>query len=371
MHAPSLGEFEQGRIVLEAFKAQNPDWQFIVTFFSPSGYDIRMDWPLADAVFYLPLDMGNNAANFIDKLKPDLIIWTKYDFWPGYLFQIKKRKIPAILISGIFRPTQFFFKPYGASLRNNLDAFSYLLVQNQESVQLLTPYFGAKVIKAGDTRFDRVIQIVESAPKIHQLTPLLLSNKPTIIIGSAWPEDLHFLLPILKEYKESLNIIIAPHELNDDWALNFQNQWGEGFIKWSELPKNENFHSGLLWLNTIGMLSSVYKYGTAAYIGGAFTNGLHNILEATAYGLPIAFGGPKYQNFKEANDLIELGGAKSLTQTAELKNYIQSVWLNTESSQKIGAINKAYTLQNRGATAIALEKAQMALAAKNQSGKLH
>lgn len=367
LHSPSLGEFEQGRVVLEAFKNQNPNWQFIVTFFSPSGYNIRKNWPAADAIFYLPFDFGNSSYKFINTLKPNLIVWTKYDFWPGYLYQIQKKQIPCILISGIFRPSQHFFKPWGAPFRKLLTAFDFLLVQNHQSVDLLKPYFGNKVLQAGDTRFDRVIQIAQSAPKIQQLEALKDSIKPTLIIGSAWPQDLDFLLPALKRYKNQLNIIIAPHELHYEWKTKTQNFWGDGFTLWSNLKSGQSFSDGLLWVDAIGLLSSIYQYGTAAYIGGAFTNGLHNIIEATAFALPISFGGPKFHKFKEAIDLLNCGVATSITTQPHLNAHIQNQWLNTEACSQLGAIAKAYTLQNAGATSIALHQAYLALDSKKQS----
>jgi len=341
-HFASLGEFEQGRPVLEKLKTENPSQKIVVTFFSPSGYEIRKNYTLAD-VFYLPLDTAANARRFIELINPKSAIFTKYEFWFHYFKELHKKQIPLYLISGIFRPDQVFFKWYGGFYRNILKCVTHFFVQNDESVSLLKSIGINEVSLAGDTRFDRVFENAQQ-PKKLDLIEDFCGNSEVFIAGSTWPED-EKLLVSLTEKNPDWKFIIAPHEIGEAHIREIEVLFPKA-IKFSVLDSQfAQTPSQILIIDNIGMLSSLYQYGKLAYIGGGFGVGIHNTLEAAAFGLPVIFG-PKYDKFQEAKDLIAIGAAKSISSSDELI----AAFEDFKSNEKASADAQNYVEQKKGAT---------------------
>ena len=350
-HFASLGEFEQGRPVLEKLKNQFPTKKIVVTFFSPSGYEIRKNYALAD-VFYLPLDTPGNAKRFIKSINPEMAIFTKYEFWHFYFKALKENNIPLYIISGIFREKQTFFKWYGNFYRNIIKNVTYFFVQNEESERLLKSIGLNNVTISGDTRFDRVYENAQAPKKLTEIEAFI-GNNPAIICGSTWPEDEKLLSTLPKKYP-NWKFIIAPHEIDENHIDSIEKQFTENSVRFSVLNatnKTPNTTFQTLIIDNIGMLSSLYQYGKLAYIGGGFGAGIHNTLEAAAFGLPVIFG-PKYQKFQEAKDLISLNAAKSIASVDELIQAFQYFKENTSAS----ATSKNYVADQKGATEIILKK---------------
>jgi len=344
-HFASLGEFEQGRPVLEKLKSRYPEKKIVVTFFSPSGYEIRKNYPLAD-VFYLPVDTAKNARRFVNSINPEMAIFTKYEFWHFYFKELKDRGIPLYLISGIFRESQAFFKWYGGFYRNILKSVTYFFVQNEESLNLLKSIGLHHVTINGDTRFDRVYENAQSSKQLP-LIESFIGNSPTLVCGSTWPED-EKILSVLPEKYPNWKFIIAPHEIHESHIETIEKQFSAGSLRFSVLSASDqkpNAAPQTLIVDNIGMLSALYQYGNIAYIGGGFGAGIHNTLEAAAFGLPVIFG-PKYDKFQEAKDLIALGAAKSISSSEELIDAFDSFIENKNAA----ALAKKYVADKKGAT---------------------
>ncbi|WP_317130088.1 3-deoxy-D-manno-octulosonic acid transferase [Pedobacter kyonggii] len=344
-HFASLGEFEQGRPVLEKLKSLYPAKKIVVTFFSPSGYEIRKNYALAD-VFYLPIDTAGNAKRFIDMINPEMAIFTKYEFWHFYFKELKDRKIPLYVISGIFRESQAFFKWYGGFYRNILKSVTYFFVQNKESKNLLKSIGLNNVTINGDTRFDRVYENAQS-PKQLSLIESFIGNFPTLVCGSTWPED-EKILSALPEKYPNWKFIIAPHEIHESHIESIEKQFSVGSVRFSIFSSSNqtpNAAHQTLIVDNIGMLSSLYQYGNVAYIGGGFGTGIHNTLEAAAFGLPVIFG-PKYDKFQEAKDLIGIGAAKSISTVEELIGAFEGFAKNEDAAAQA----KKYVADKKGAT---------------------
>lgn len=354
-HFASLGEFEQGRPVLEALKNRNPEQKIIVTFFSPSGYEIRKNYALAD-VFYLPLDIRKNAARFIELVNPQQAIFTKYEFWFHYFNELHKQQIPLYLISGIFRPNQTFFKWYGGFYTNMLNYISHFFVQNEESVSLLKSIGINNISLSGDTRFDRVYENAHH-PKALPLIEQFCGDDNVFIAGSTWLPDERLLVALI-EKNPDWKFIIAPHEIGGAHIQEIERLFPKA-IKFSvvspqlnqTLPQISNLNYQILIIDNIGMLSSLYQYGKLAYIGGGFGVGIHNTLEAAAFGLPVIFG-PKYDKFQEAKHLIAIGAAKSISSENELIVAFE----NFKENEKSSAAAKKYVEQKKGATEMIIKK---------------
>jgi 3-deoxy-D-manno-octulosonic-acid transferase len=346
-HFASLGEFEQGRPVMEKLKHAYPAKKIVVTFFSPSGYEIRKTYPV-DGVFYLPLDTASNARRFIELINPEIAIFTKYEFWYHYFHTLKAKNIPLFIISGIFRPSQPFFKWYGGFYRSMLHCVTHFFVQNEESKHLLQGIDINQVSLSGDTRFDRV---VENATQIQSL-PLVASfigTSPVLVAGSTWPQDEALLATLAREHQD-WKMIIAPHEIGLPHISQLSTLLPQS-VRFSDLQKNPQQQAQVLVIDNIGMLSALYQYGNIAYIGGGFGAGIHNTLEAAAFGIPVIFG-PRYEKFQEAKDLINLAAAKSIENAEGLENAFQTFRQN-----KIHGENaRNYVVQKKGATAGILEK---------------
>jgi 3-deoxy-D-manno-octulosonic-acid transferase len=318
-HFASLGEFEQGRPVLEQFRALYPKNNIIITFFSPSGYEIRKNTPLADAVYYLPLDTARNARQFIDTIKPTIAIFTKYEYWYHYFNELHQRHVPLYIISGIFRPKQVFFKWYGGLHRKILSFVTHFFVQDEQSQQLLRSVGIDRVTISGDTRFDRVWANAQ-APKALPEIAAFKNNHKVFIAGSTWPADEQLIAALVTQYP-NWKFIIAPHEISEEKTNALINLLPlNSSIRYSQLSNNDSSlatHHSTLIIDNIGMLSALYQYGDIAFIGGGFGAGIHNTLEAAAFGLPVIFG-PNYEKFKEAKDLIALCAGFSITDEISL-----------------------------------------------------
>ncbi len=346
IHCASLGEFEQGRPIIEALKKEFPETFILLTFFSPSGYEIRKKYDQADHVCYLPWDTHQNATRFIEITKPLLAIFVKYEFWYHYSRTLKINNIPILSISSIFRKDQLFFKRYGSFYRNILKDFSYFFVQNEESFKLLQSIGIKNKILAGDTRFDRVNQIARQGEEIPVVKNFKGEQK-TFVVGSCWPDDMEVLIPLMNENK--LKFILAPHEISESFISSIEKSLQVSSLRYSQAGGKNPADFQVLIIDNIGMLSRLYRYGEFAFIGGAFGKGLHNILEAACYGLPIFFGDRNYEKFKEATDLINRGGAFEVHDYSELK--LKYEMLNTPESFLLACeVTRQYVSENLGAT---------------------
>ncbi|RZK82155.1 MAG: 3-deoxy-D-manno-octulosonic acid transferase [Pedobacter sp.] len=339
-HFASLGEFEQGRPVLEKIKTAYPSRRIVITFFSPSGYEIRKDYPLADGVFYLPLDTSDNAKRLIDAINPEIVIFTKYEYWHHYFEILHRKSVPLFIISSIFRPNQIYFKSYGTFYRNILANVTHFFVQNEESKLLLAGIGLENTSVSGDTRFDRVAENA-SQPKQLDLIAEFCGSQSVMIAGSTWPADEQLMAGLVAQHPD-WKFIIAPHEIHKSHLEEIQKIFPEA-VKYSEI--NSAGSSSILIIDNIGLLSSVYQYGKLAYIGGGFGVGIHNTLEAAAFGLPVIFG-PNYKKFQEAKDLIEIGAAKSINNEIELQQAFEIL----TADESAGVTAKHYVLKKKGST---------------------
>ena len=350
-HFASLGEFEQGRPVLEALKKAEPETNIIISFFSPSGYEIHKNYPLALAVCYLPLDTTNNATTFIEIIKPKYAVFTKYEYWFYFFRTLHQKHIPLYLISGIFRKNQAFFKCYGGFYRQMLSFITYFFVQNEESKTLLNSLGITQVSVNGDTRFDRVAENAKNKKELKEIEAFCGSSK-VLVAGSTWPADEELLNTIIESYP-NWKFISAPHEIAEANLQRLEEQLLGKTIRYSNLEVHKLTLPQVLIIDNIGLLSSLYAYGTIAYIGGGFGKGIHNTLEAAAFGLPVIFG-PNYQKFQEAKDLIELKAGFSISNQAELNDCFKL--LQSDTHKEAGKQAKAYVDEHTGATAQILEK---------------
>lgn len=346
-HFASLGEFEQGRPVLEQIRQLHPSAKIIITFFSPSGYEIRKSTPLADEVYYLPLDTAKNARQFISAINPTIAIFTKYEYWYHFFNELNKRSVPLYIISGIFRPGQVFFKWYGSLHREMLTYVSHFFVQDEQSKALLNDIGITNVTISGDTRFDRVwanAQNPKTLPDIKAFT----NGQKAFIAGSTWPEDEKLVAELVKDYPD-WKFVFAPHEIEEDKITRLVNLLpADSAVRYSRLASHNSQRQTLI-VDNIGMLSSLYQYGHIAYIGGGFGTGIHNTLEAAAFGLPVIFG-PKYQKFKEAKDIITLKSGFSVANEAELKSAASALINDARFYAYAHEQIKLYVKQHTGAT---------------------
>ena len=329
VHAASLGEFEQGRPLIEKLKRENPEYKIVLTFFSPSGYEVRKNYAGADVICYLPLDTAGNARRFVELVKPEKVVFVKYEFWLNYLRELRCRGVETYIISAIFRPNQVFFKWYGGLFREGLKAFKTLFVQNEESKELLKGIGVENVVVAGDTRFDRVVDVVVAAKRLEIVESFVgIRNEEcgmrngVLVVGSSWGPDEELLAEYINSRAGRVKMIIAPHEVREERIKELTERLTCKYALYTQITDNglqsaDNFQLStlnsydVLVINTIGLLSSIYQYGQVAYIGGGFGVGIHNTLEAAAWGMPVVFG-PNYKKFKEACELIECGAARSI-----------------------------------------------------------
>ena len=353
-HCASLGEFEQGRPVIEAFRREHPGYQIVLTFFSPSGYHVRKNYSQADYIYYLPADTPGNARRFTEMIKPDIAFFIKYEFWFNYLNELKKNNTPTYLVSGIFRKKQHFFKWYGAWFRRQLKVFDKFFVQDNASYRLIESILPGKSVITGDTRFDRVTTIARQAKAFPDIERFK-SQHPVFLAGSSWPEDEEVFLPHLLEAVENkgIKLIIAPHEVDEQRINKLMKYLTPEAIRYSQA--NRDFSDKkILVIDSIGLLSHLYQYGDMAYIGGGFGEGIHNTLEAAAFGLPVMFG-PNYHKFREAKELIHHEAAFPVKNKEDFSRLFTEVFLNGDSRKEAGKRAQQYVQMKKGGTRIILE----------------
>lgn len=360
-HAASLGEFEQGRPVMEAYREAYPDHFILLTFFSPSGYEIRKNYNGADFICYLPIDTPSNAGEFVRIVNPRIAFFIKYEFWFNYLRELRRNGSYILSFSSIFRPNQIFFKPYGGFFRGMLRYFDHLFVQNHASVTLLAQAGIEACSIAGDTRFDRVRAIASNARELPEIERFK-GDSLCMIAGSVWDADMQVLIPALNGLTGKLKAIIAPHEIKADEIAGWRSKLNGRSILYSEVAAGQSPEEfDYLIINNIGMLSSLYRYGDMAYIGGSFGAGLHNILEAATFGLPVLFGNKSYHRFQEAVDLIEKGGAFAVADTDQLQMIMQNWVGNPSAALDAGEVSAEYVLSGTGATELIMQKVKEAM----------
>jgi 3-deoxy-D-manno-octulosonic-acid transferase len=362
-HCASLGEFEQGRPVIEAVQSTFSDHKILLTFFSPSGYEIRKDYEGADYIFYLPADTAKNARKFIYITRPRLVFFIKYEFWFNYFDELYKNKIPLFVVSAIFRRSQFFFRPAGGWMRRQLQKVTYFFVQNQKSLALLRMIKVYHADLSGDTRFDRVLKL--SREKVtYPLIANFGNNEPLLVAGSTWPADEDVLLGLLEQSDHSFKLVIAPHELNNGHVSQLLKKFKKYKpVLYSEYNEVKNINSRVMIVDTYGMLAYLFRYAKLAYIGGGFGTGIHNTLEAATYAIPVLFG-PNYLRFQEAVDLIDCGGAHSITNVEECLTVFDLLMHNNEEYKKCADAAGVYVRQNAGATSLVVDKAKEFLLAE-------
>lgn len=349
-HAASLGEYEQGLPVLEKIKEKYPNHTIVLTFFSPSGYEVRKTNQVADITVYLPLDSKKNATRFINSIKPEMVFFIKYEFWPNYLNELKERKIPVYLISGIFRENQFFFKWYGGFYKKALDAFAFFFVQNDSSKKLLLQLNKTNVVVSGDTRFDRVATILEKDNFLDFIEEFK-NETLTIVVGSSWPKDEDLLVNYINKTNEKVKFIIAPHNIHNDQILALKKSISKPTILFSEKANQNLADFNVLIIDTIGILTKIYSHADIAYVGGGFGYpGVHNLLEPATFGIPVVIG-PNYSHFPEAIALHHLGGCISVANLNELKDTLSNLISNKAIRNEKGHICSTFVQMNTGATA--------------------
>lgn len=351
IHAASLGEFEQGRPFIEKLRREKPELGIILTFFSPSGYEVRRNYQGADIVCYLPFDTPRKAKKFLNITRPVMAIFVKYEFWGNYLKELKRRNIPTYIISAIFRDTQPFFKWWGGMFRGILSCFNTIFVQDTTSANLLeTIGIKGNVVVAGDTRFDRVTDILNTTVEMPFVEKFIDGAPLTIVFGSSWPQDEALYSPWLKAHPQ-VKAIVAPHEFDQERVESLRTIGAGRGVTFNELTADpENCKDAqTLVVNCFGKLSSLYRYGQVAYIGGGFGTGIHNVNEAAVYGIPVLFG-PKHQKFKEAKDLIACDGAMTFSSREELEKILDTLLADKSKRQNYGSKAGEYIRRNLGAT---------------------
>lgn len=353
IHCASLGEFEQGRPVIEQLRISFPHYRLLLTFFSPSGYEIRKNYQLVDKVTYIPFDTPRHTREFVTLVNPAFVLLVKYEFWPNLLYALAQKKVPVISISSIFRSNQIFFRSYGSMYLKALQGIGHFFVQNQQSKDLLNKYGINQVSVSGDTRFDRVREITNSAKQLPDVENFL-DNKPCWVIGSAWAEDLAVLNPLFLKYQNTFKFIFAPHHVDSVSIQYFEKHISIPALRYSDL-QHSNSESELLIIDQIGLLSSLYGFATFAWVGGAFGKGLHNILEAAAYGVPVFFGDKNFNKFQEAVDLIKLDAAYSCSDFPALDTILYNFENNPNELTAAKAAASKYVSEHTGATGMIMD----------------
>lgn len=354
MHCASLGEFEQGVPILEAWQKAYPNYKIILTFFSPSGFEIKKNTTLAHVVVYLPFDTQKNAKKFLEIVHPSLSIFVKYEIWPNFLLELKARNIPALLVSGLFRKNQVYFKPHGGFMRKALRTIDHFFVQNKTSEELLKRLNLANVTMSGDTRFDRVSHQIEMDNSLNFMDTFV-GNSLCVVCGSTWPEDEAILLDYINNSSENVKFVIAPHKIDTSKIESFRSKLKGKSILFSEKDKGDLSTPSVFIIDTIGYLTKIYSYADIAYVGGAAgTTGLHNILEPATFGIPIVIG-QNFDNFPEAKKLQQLAGLFSISSVAECKTILEKLVSDKNFRNKTGMIAGHFVNSNTGATGIVLD----------------
>jgi 3-deoxy-D-manno-octulosonic-acid transferase len=359
VHCASLGEFEQGRPIIEEIRKTMPEKKILLTFFSPSGYELRKNYDGADCVTYMPLDTRLNAWLFMSMVRPEMAFFIKYDYWYYFLRTLKKNKVPTYIVSAKFRRDQVFFKWYGAWYRSVLKFFTVLYVQNEESRRLLSVIGIKNAEVTGDTRFDRVYAISQRSVEYPWLEPFARGKK-VIVAGSTWEKDEQFLISYINSSGPDIRFILAPHELNEKKMVRLMELIEQLTVRFTDNDKSSYLNAKVLIVDTIGHLSSLYRYGQIAYVGGGFGKGIHNILEAATYGLPVVFG-PKYQKFLEAIEMIDRKAAFSVNNYEELKSTLDRLTTDEKLLADCSRLAKSYIQSNLGATRTIIDRALLTL----------
>ena len=352
-HCASLGEFEQGAPIMEAVRKLLPNYKIVVTFFSPSGYEVKKNAPIADVITYLPLDTSKNAAKFVSIVHPSLAIFVKYEFWPNYLFTLESNKIPAVVVSALFRSKQVFFKSHGGFMRKALRTLDHIFVQDVQSSELLSRLNMNNWTISGDTRFDRVSHQIEQNNSL-EFMDRFKGTSLCVVCGSTWPEDEAVLLNAINDSSEKLKFVIAPHKIDASKIKAFRSKINKPSILYSELnntsEKKSMAEHTVLIVDTIGLLTKIYSYADIAYVGGAMgVTGLHNILEPATFGVPIVIG-KNYKRFPEAVRLRQLAGLFSVSNNQECTEILDKLITNKSFRDKTGMISEHFINSNTGAT---------------------
>ena len=348
MHVASLGEFEQGLPILERLRAQYPNHKLVLSFFSPSGYEVKKNTTAADVVVYLPMDSLSNAKRFLKLVRPELAIFVKYEVWPNYLDQLKKSNTPTILISAIFSKRQIYFKPYGGFMRKSLQKFDTYFVQDDDSKKLLDSIGITKVQVGGDTRLDRVSEILERNNRLDFMDRFK-NNQLCLVSGSTWPEDESILIDYINRTEERLKFVIAPHQIKPAHVAKITAALQKPSICYSALGDQNLKEVDVLIIDTIGLLTKIYSYANIAYVGGGFATGLHNTMEPAVFGVPIIIG-PQFEGFKEAEDLVREGGIVPVSSKDSFSNLMNDFLTHPTTLQNKGKINSDYINSNKGAS---------------------
>ena len=351
-HCASLGEFEQGRPVLEYFRQKHPEIKILLTFYSPSGYEVRKNYKQADIVSYLPLDTLTNVNRFLDLVKPELAIFVKYEFWPNFLIGLNKRGIPTISISAIFRQNQVYFWDFGQFFKNVLRSVNHYFVQDIQSKQLLESIGITRVTIAGDTRFDRVWELASQPVKFEEIKQFIGDQK-CFIAGSTWKADEELIIDYFME-RDDWKVILVPHEIKPELISAIMDRCKDTAILHSTMDSNPPSNAKFLIIDTVGKLNKIYKYADIAYVGGGFGKGIHNILEPAVWGKPVIIG-PQYQKFKEAKGLVDLKTAFPLLKKEDFPKIIKSL-SDPEKRKALGEISRKYVEDHTGATALIVEE---------------
>ena len=348
-HAASLGEYEQGLPVIEKVKTTYPNHKIVVSFFSPSGYEVRKNNTVADATVYLLLDTKSNATKFIEAAQPEMVFFIKYEFWPNYLNELKARNIPIYLISGIFREKQAFFKWYGGFYRNALNTFNHFFVQNDSSKKLIQKLGFNNITVSGDTRFDRVVTILDRNNQLDFIEEFK-ANKTIIVIGSSWPKDEDLLVNYINNSSSDVKFIIAPHNIKKEQIESLKYSVQKSTVLFSEKENKNLADFQVFIIDTIGILTKIYSYADIAYVGGGFGNpGVHNILEPATFGIPIIIG-PNFSHFAEATALVHAEGCITIQNQIELNEAFDLLLNNEDERHEKGHICETFVQMNKGAT---------------------
>ena len=348
IHAASLGEFEQGRPVIEEIKNRFPEKKIVLSFFSPSGYEVRKDYGQVDVVCYLPLDTPRSVKRFLDIVNPEMSIFIKYEFWANYLTELHNRHIPTYIVSAIFRPNQRFFKWYGQFFLRLLTYYKAIYVQDKDSQILLQNHGITSVTVAGDTRFDRVISIAQQAKELP-IAKSFSEGASVLVAGSTWPRDEEYLVRFINANKEH-KLILVPHEVTPEHIMSICAKMRCSYVLYTQTTPEEASKANCLIVDTIGVLSSLYQYGQVAYVGGGFGVGIHNILEPAVWGMPVVFG-TNYHKFREAKELIIAGGAYSIFSYRQFEDLVNRLFHESEP----GEVAKQFVIKHQGATQTIVE----------------
>lgn len=363
IHAASLGEYEQGLPVIEQLKIHHPTHKIILTFFSPSGYEVKKNSKIADVICYLPMDTKRKVKSFLTAAHPDIAIFIKYEIWPNYLIALKKADTPTYLISALFKENQIYFKWYGGFMRNALNNFSHFFVQNEKSKSLLNSVDYTNVTIAGDTRFDRVSKIVARDNELDFMTRFK-NDKYCFVAGSTWAEDEKIIIDYINKNVQPIKFVIAPHAIKDNHIEEITAAIDKKVIRYTEMENATLADYDVLVIDTIGILTKVYSYADIAYVGGGFATGLHNTLEPAVFGIPVIIG-PQYDGFAEAEELVQLGGVISMKNDHEFQEHADKCFEDIDYRSKIGLINTGYIKEKAGATERIVSKLNVVLTSNN------